>query len=172
MGEGTWLKGNISWVQRNLSHAFNASRNTLITMGWRGISGHHIWWIVNVTFVIYQSYMRCTYNSMLRMSITLKPETCIPPFQDWGFASIWVKLFLYRLTCNWRIFLLVCNHLESWQVLFFLIIQQDDPFMKGVLKVVWQTKDKHGLRLAGANIWSVWDLLGLRFPVHRTGTSR
>ena len=44
--------------------------------------------------------MRCTYNSMLRMSITLKPETCIPPFQDWGFASIRVKLFLYRLTCN------------------------------------------------------------------------
>lgn len=78
------LPGSISWVQRNLSHAFNASRNILITMGWRGISRHHIWWIVNVTFAICQSYMRCTCDSMLKMSIALKHDTWVPPFQVWS----------------------------------------------------------------------------------------
>lgn len=71
---------------------------------------------------------------MLRMSIALKHETWILPFQDWGLVSIQVELFLYSLTFNCRIFLLGCNHLESWQVLSFHlnIIQQDDPFMKSV----------------------------------------
>ena len=95
-----------------------ASRNTLITMEWRGISRHHIWWIVNVTFAICQCYMRCTCDGMLRMSTALRLETWILSFQVWGSWTFPLSISISGLLGR-VIFCIVWCLIEQW---FLLVI--------------------------------------------------